>query len=87
MTRIFVFCPRLPFFGSVIVGAALLLCSPAMAQAVAPAAPQAAPAAANPGGANAITQAAVQQGAMACASRINQVTNFLGFNDQAGATL
>lgn len=38
-------------------------------------------------GPNAITQAAVQQGALICASRINQTTNFLGFNNQAGATL
>lgn len=39
------------------------------------------------GGANAITQAAVQQGALNCVSRINQVSNFLGFNAQAGAVL
>lgn len=38
-------------------------------------------------GANAITQAAVQQGVLTCVSRINQVTNFLGFGPQAGATL
>lgn len=36
---------------------------------------------------NAITQAAVGAGALACASRINQVTNFLGFNAQAGASM
>ena len=34
-----------------------------------------------------ITQAAVQKGALACASRIEQVTNFLGFSDQSGALL
>lgn len=38
-------------------------------------------------GVNAITQAAVQQGALNCASRINQVSNFLGFGPQAGAVL
>lgn len=39
------------------------------------------------GGANAITQAPVQQGALNCATRINQVSNFLGFGPQAGAVL
>jgi hypothetical protein len=38
-------------------------------------------------GANAVTQAAVQQGALICASRINQVSNVLGFGPQAGAVL
>ena len=38
-------------------------------------------------GVNAITQAAVQQGALTCAARINQVSNFLGFGPQAGAVL
>lgn len=41
----------------------------------------------NTEGANAVTRAAVQQGALNCASRINQVSNFLGFNSEAGATL
>ena len=36
---------------------------------------------------NGITQAAVQQGVLNCASRINQVSNFLGFNNQSGAVL
>ncbi|HCI52298.1 MAG TPA: hypothetical protein DE312_03025 [Gallionella sp.] len=36
---------------------------------------------------NGVTQAAVQQGVLNCASRINQVTNFLGFTPQAGALL
>jgi hypothetical protein len=36
---------------------------------------------------NSLTQTAVQQGALSCASRINQVTHFLGFNAQAGAML
>ena len=35
----------------------------------------------------AVTQAAVQQGILNCAGRINQVTNFLGFNNQSGAVL
>ncbi|OGR01258.1 MAG: hypothetical protein A2505_10400 [Deltaproteobacteria bacterium RIFOXYD12_FULL_55_16] len=39
------------------------------------------------GGANAITQAAVQKGVLNCASRINQVTNFLNYGPQAGAFL
>jgi len=38
-------------------------------------------------GANAVTQAAVQQGALNCVARINQVSNFLGFSPQAGAVL
>lgn len=38
-------------------------------------------------GVNGVTQAAVQQGALTCASRINQVSNFLGFTPQAGALL
>lgn len=51
--------------------------------------PAAAPSAANlnSSGVNAITQAAVRQGALNCASRINQVSNFLGFGPQAGAVL
>jgi hypothetical protein len=44
-------------------------------------------AAASNNGVNAITQAAVQQGVLSCASRINQVSNFLGFGPQAGAVL
>jgi hypothetical protein len=36
---------------------------------------------------NAITQTAVQQGVLNCASRINQVTTFLGYTPQAGALL
>ena len=36
---------------------------------------------------NGITQAAVQQGILNCAGRINQVSNFLGFNAQSGAVL
>ncbi len=40
-----------------------------------------------PGGVNAVTQAAVQQGALNCAVRLNQVSNFLGFSSQAGAVL
>jgi hypothetical protein len=38
-------------------------------------------------GVNGITQAAVQRGVLNCAARINQVTNFLGFDDNAGALL
>lgn len=54
--------------------------SPAQGSPVSTAAPAA-------NGVNAVTQAAVQQGALGCASRINQVTNFLGFGPQAGAVL
>lgn len=36
---------------------------------------------------NGITQAAVQLGALSCAARINQVTQYLGFSAQAGALL
>jgi hypothetical protein len=71
--------------------AALLLCTPLLAQAQTatstPATPAAAAAPINSNGANAVTQAAVQQGALTCASRINQVSNFLGFSPQAGAVL
>lgn len=67
--------------------AILLLPLSVQAQTQAPpaAAPTASPAGSN--GANAVTQAAVQQGARTCASRINQVSNFLGFGPQAGAVL
>jgi hypothetical protein len=54
---------------------------PASLPATAPTAPTAANAA------NAVTQAAVQHGVLTCVSRINQVTNFLGFGPQAGALL
>ncbi len=56
--------------------------SPAQTPAQAPL-PTSAPAA----NVNTITQTAVQQGVLNCASRINQLTNFLGFNAQAGALL
>lgn len=46
-----------------------------------------APIAASSNGANAVTQAAVQQGVLSCASRINQVSNFLGFGPLTGAVL
>lgn len=36
---------------------------------------------------NAVTQTAVSTGALACAGRINQVSNFLGYTPQAGALL
>lgn len=36
---------------------------------------------------NNVAQAAVQQGVLACAGRINQVSNFLGFGPDAGALL
>lgn len=61
---------------------AVLLAGSAFAQeAAAPAG------AASGGGANAITQAAVQKGVLNCVSRINQVSNFLGYSPQAGALL
>jgi len=63
----------------------LLMTVPLQAQEAAkPAAPTAGNVA---NGSNAVTQAAVQQGALNCAARINQVTNFLGFSSQAGAML
>jgi hypothetical protein len=36
---------------------------------------------------NSITQAAFQKGVLTCAARINQVTNYLGFNARSGAVL
>lgn len=36
---------------------------------------------------NNLAKAAVQQGVLACAGRINQVSNFLGFSAEAGALL
>lgn len=65
----------------VCVGAALAT-GLAFAQEAAPPA-----GAANGGGANAITQAAVQKGVLNCVSRINQVSNFLGYSPQVGALL
>lgn len=56
-------------------------------EAAKPAAGAASAASSNAGGANAITQAAVQKGALNCASRIEQVSNFLGFGQQTGALL
>ena len=38
-------------------------------------------------GANNVTQAAVAQGVLNCAARINQVSSFLGYTAQAGALL
>lgn len=74
--------------------AALVLTSAAVCAQNAPQAappPVAAPgnAAANPaaGNANALTQAAVQVGALSCASRVEQVTRFLGFGPGVGASL
>ncbi|NWG32317.1 MAG: hypothetical protein HXY29_12595 [Rhodocyclaceae bacterium] len=65
----------------------LLAVSLAQAQQPAPAAAPQAAAPPPPAAVNAITQAAVQQGALSCAARINQVTQFLGFSAQAGALL
>lgn len=64
--------------------AVALICSQSQAQTPPSAAPQQAP---STPPSNGITQAAVQQGILNCAGRINQVTNFLGFNNQAGALL
>ena len=61
----------------------LMVTAQAQEAAVAPAAGNAS----NTGGANAIAQAAVQKGVMNCVSRINQVSNFLGYSAQAGAVL
>ncbi len=55
------------------------------AQADETAKPTVAPPATSP--TNAVTQAAVQQGVLSCAGRINQVSNFLGYTPQAGALL
>jgi hypothetical protein len=38
-------------------------------------------------GANPVTRAAVQRGILQCASRVEQLTRFLGFGPQAGAVL
>lgn len=66
-----------------------LLAALLLSAGVVQAAPTAEPVPADAGGSgvNAITQAAVQKGALICASRINQVSNFLGFGPQAGAML
>lgn len=74
---------------SLVCLAGFILTSQCWAQSAAPAnkpAQAAAPANAAPA-TNGITQAAVQQGVLNCASRINQVSNFLGFNNQSGAVL
>lgn len=69
------------------VWAALVLSS-TLAIAQAPTAAQAAPAGNPPAGApNGLTQAAVQVGALSCASRVEQVTRFLGFGPGVGASL
>lgn len=70
-----------------------MCCTPVWAQKQAipppPASNQPAPAplAVDYNGANALTRAAVKQGALTCASRINQVSSFLGFGPHAGAML
>lgn len=74
---------------SLVCFACLTLAGQCLAQSAAPAnkpAQAAAPANTAPV-TNGITQAAVQQGVLNCASRINQVSNFLGFNNQSGAVL
>lgn len=80
---------NLPIFIAAALATALLLQhTPLHAQAAAkPAAAPASGNAASSNGANAVTQAAVQKGVLTCASRINQVSNFLGFGPQAGALL
>jgi hypothetical protein len=61
-----------------------LMLSPALqAQSQAPSKPEAATA--NP--VNSITPIALQQGAISCVGRVNQLSNFLGFGPQAGAVL
>lgn len=62
-----------------------LLEGPANAQVPAPAANAGSAATSN--GLNKVAEAAAQQGAVACGARISQVSNFLGFNEQAGAVL
>lgn len=66
------------------ISALILLCSPqrVKAQDAAFVAPPT-----SDHGVNGVTQAAVQQGALTCASRINQVSGFLGFTPQSGALL
>jgi hypothetical protein len=72
------------------VWALTILCgSTANAQPVAPpptGSTSAAGSAQNPG-ANSVTQAAVQAGALSCASRVEQMTRFAGFGAGTGATL
>ena len=70
--------------------------APVVAQPAAPAGGEPAPAQQSPaqpaatapqaaGATNAITRAAVAQGVLSCAARINQVTNYVGYNDRSGA--
>ena len=80
---------KVTFFNVACFACTLLLHS-ASAQAQTPAVNTTDKSAAAPqasSGANAVTQAAVQQGVLNCAARINQVSNFLGFSPQAGALL
>jgi hypothetical protein len=78
----------LPIFIAAALAALLLLQHPPL-HAQEAAKPAAAPISANvaSGGANAITQAAVKQGVLSCAARINQVSTFIGYTAQAGAML
>lgn len=82
MTQSSITSLQLNFFRTIIAAAALLHCGASSAQSAAQVVP-----ASQPSASNAVTQAAVQQGVLSCASRINQVTNFLGFNAQSGALL
>jgi hypothetical protein len=70
---------------ALLVYVAMLVASGVLAQQAAkpPAAPP--PTVSPPS--NAITQAAVQQGVLNCAGRINQVSGFVGYTPQAGALL
>lgn len=61
------------------IAAFLLSCGAYAAPLAAPATPSS--------GANAVTQAEVRLGALSCASRINQVTNFLGADNALGTVL
>lgn len=65
----------------------LKACGLLLAVAAATASAQTAPAPQQGGGANSLTQAAVQAGALSCASRVEQVTRFLGFGPGVGASL
>ncbi|WP_231379742.1 hypothetical protein [Polaromonas sp. CG_9.11] len=64
------------------LAAALLLHAPLRAQEAAKPVPTQASR-----GANNVTQAAVAQGVLNCAARINQVSSFVGYTAQAGALL
>ncbi len=77
--------PRAPAGGCRLACLLLILVLPRMAWPQAAVPPAAG--AAGDHGVNAITRRAVEEGVLSCASRVNQVTNLLGFSASAGADL